>query len=65
MTKGYQAETAANVAYLNYVGVLFALFFGYTLFDEVLGLASILGITLLIAGVLGANQVRERSKVSS
>lgn len=62
MTKGYQAERASNVAYFNYVGVLLALMFGYTLFGEVLTMYSLVGIAVLLVGVIGATWTKDRRK---
>lgn len=63
MTKGYQAEPASNVAYFNYVGVLLALLFGYTLFGEVLTLYSLTGIVVILIGVMGATWTKDRREV--
>lgn len=35
MTKAYQADTAANISNLNYLGILYAGLIGFTFFDEV------------------------------
>ena len=52
LTKSLQSERIAQVAVLNYLGLLYALFFGVTLFGERYNLQTVLGISLVIAGVL-------------
>ena len=52
MTKALQAEKANIVASLKYLGSIYALVFGYFIFDESYDLLSILGIVLILAGVL-------------
>lgn len=52
MTKALQAEKANLVASLKYLGSLYALFYGYFLFDETYGLWSLAGIGLILAGVV-------------
>ena len=52
MTKALQAEKANIVASLKYLGSIYALIFGYFIFDESYDLFSILGILLILAGVL-------------
>jgi len=51
MTKAYQADRAANIVHFNYVGVLFALTFGYFLFGETISLLAFLGISLVVTGI--------------
>lgn len=52
MTKAYQAEELSKVTILKYLGVVFAAFFGYVLFNETLPLTSILAIGLIMLGVI-------------
>lgn len=52
MTKAYQKETAAKVSAVSYIGILYALFFGFFLFDETFNIQVILGIALVLSGVL-------------
>lgn len=52
MTKALQAEKANLVASLKYLGSLYALCYGYFLFDETYGLWSLLGIGLILTGVI-------------
>ncbi|MCC5944029.1 MAG: DMT family transporter [Bernardetiaceae bacterium] len=51
MTKAYQREAAAQVAGLSYTGIVYALIFGWLLFDEVIGLGAGFGILLVVVGV--------------
>lgn len=52
MTKALQAEKANLVASLKYLGSIYALIYGYFIFDETYGLLSILGIGLILTGVI-------------
>ena len=52
MTKALQAEKANIVASLKYLGSIYALIFGYFIFDEKYDFISILGIGLILSGVL-------------
>lgn len=52
LTKSLQAERIAKVAVLNYIGLLYALIFGVTIFDEHYTVQTVLGISLVVAGVL-------------
>jgi len=52
LTKSLQQEKVANVSILNYTGVVYAIMAGFLLFDEHYGMGTILGITLVIAGVV-------------
>ncbi len=52
LTKSLQSERIAQVAVLNYIGLLYALLFGITLFGERYTLQTVLGIALVVAGVL-------------
>ncbi len=54
LTKSLQAERVASVAVLNYIGLIYALVFGVTLFGEHYSLETVLGIVLVVAGVLFA-----------
>jgi len=52
LTKALQMEKIANVSILNYLGVIYALLFGFTFFSEHYTLYTMLGILLVIGGVL-------------
>ncbi len=52
MTKALQAEKANVVASLKYLGSLYALIFGYFIFDETYNSISLIGIILILSGVL-------------
>ncbi len=58
MTKGYQLERAANVSNFNYLGVVFALGFGFLLFDELVEPLGLAGIVLIIGGVIMSSRYR-------
>lgn len=52
MTLSYQTANLAKVASLNYLGVIYALGFGYIFFDETFNSMSLLAIGLIILGVV-------------
>lgn len=52
MTKSYQAEELNRVSIINYIGIIFALSFGWMFFDETFNVITILGMLLVIAGVV-------------
>lgn len=52
MTRAYQLEKASDVIIFKYLGIIFALAFGYLLFGEVLQPLSLVGIVIVVAGVL-------------
>lgn len=51
LTKALQAEKIAKVSILNYLGIFYALAFGWFLFGEIYTLQTLIGITLVVAGV--------------
>ena len=52
LTYALQNERLASVSGLNYLGILYALFFGYFFFDETYNWIVLLGIFLVLTGVL-------------
>lgn len=52
LTKALQMDKMANVTILNYLGVLYALFFSYIIFNESYPSITILGIVLVMTGIL-------------
>lgn len=52
ITVAYQHEAATRIAPISYAGVLYALFFGYMIFDESHSLKVYLGMALVLGGVL-------------
>lgn len=52
MTRAYQMEKASSVANYTYLGILFALLFGYFLFDEHFDVLAITGMCLVVCGVI-------------
>lgn len=52
MTKSYQQEELSKVSILSYVGILYALFFGWLIFDETFNWLTYLGMGLVISGVV-------------
>jgi drug/metabolite transporter (DMT)-like permease len=61
LTRSLQAEPANKVTILNYTGVLYAMLFGYLLFDETYGWPELLGTLLVISGMT-LNILIENSK---
>ncbi len=52
LTKSYQNAELSKVSILNYVGIIYALGFGYFLFDETFNLMTYLGMALVLLGVI-------------
>ena len=52
MTKAYQLEELNKVASLNYIGIIYALGFGYFVFEESFHPLSYVGMLLVLLGVL-------------
>ena len=52
MTKSYQSEDLSKVANINFIGVLYALGFGFVLFGETFNLLTYLGMTCVMLGVV-------------
>ena len=61
LTKALQLEKIANVSIFNYLGILYALSFGFLLFGEHYGGLTLWGIALVIGGVL-INYFYQRSQ---
>jgi len=62
MTKAYQGSAMASVAIFNYVGVIMAISFGYTLFGEAVSLQSVLGMFLIVFAVVWASKKRQPTR---
>jgi drug/metabolite transporter (DMT)-like permease len=60
MTKAYQLEELSKVASLNYIGIIYALGFGYILFDETFHPLTYIGMMLVLAGVILNLQYKRR-----
>lgn len=54
LTQALQQEKMASVSILNYLGIFYALIFGYILFGETYGWMSFAGMALVISGVLAS-----------
>lgn len=68
MTKALQQDKVARIAPLKYLGVVYALGFGYFYFGEGYGWMSMLGIILVVSGVLlnlGPSRLRPAKAGSS
>ena len=52
MTKAYQSDTLSKISSIQYLGMIFALGFGYFLFDETYNFKSGLGIMIIILAVV-------------
>jgi drug/metabolite transporter (DMT)-like permease len=52
LTKSLQSERIAKVAVLNYIGLIYALIFGVTIFGEHYTAQTVLGIALVVVGIL-------------
>lgn len=61
-TRAYQAEELSKVASLNYVGILYAVGFGYLLFHEKLSWSILAGMALVLAGVVANVWYKQRQE---
>ena len=52
MTKAYQMEKAGSISNWAYLGVVFALIFGYVLFEERFDIVAILGMLIVVIGII-------------
>jgi drug/metabolite transporter (DMT)-like permease len=52
MTLAYQNANLSKVASLSYIGIIYALGFGFFIFDETFSLISFVGMFLVLGGVL-------------
>jgi len=52
MTKAYQSEELSKIASLKYIGIIYALGFGYVFFEETFNLMTYLGMTIVLVGVV-------------
>ncbi|MEL7001488.1 MAG: DMT family transporter [Bacteroidota bacterium] len=52
MTKSYQSEELSKVASLNYLGILYALGYGWVLFEEHFNLMTYVGMSIVLSGVI-------------
>lgn len=64
MAKALIAENAAKVVSMKYVGTIYALSFGFFLFDEVYSWLALLGIVMVAGGVLMNVFYKNRSHVN-
>ncbi len=65
MTRAYQAEALARVVSLKYLGIIYALLFGFFLFGETFSLAASIGMVVVLAGVLFNVWYRESEKLKT
>lgn len=52
MTIAYQNANVSKVSSLSYIGILYALFFGFIFFGETFGVMSYVGMGLVLVGIL-------------
>lgn len=52
MTRAYQSEELAKVANIQFIGILYALGFGWVLFGESFDFMTYLGMTMVLVGVI-------------
>jgi drug/metabolite transporter (DMT)-like permease len=53
MTRAYQSDEISKVASIKYIGIIYALIFGYFIFDEAFTLEAHIGMLVVLAGVVG------------
>jgi len=61
LTRAYQAETASNLSIFNYLGTIYAIIFGLTIFGETIPPLGYAGFTVIIVAVIVSNRFRRAS----
>nr|MBN2276626.1 DMT family transporter [candidate division Zixibacteria bacterium] len=61
MTMAYQAETASNISIFNYLGTVYAIIIGLSLFDETISALGYAGFVLIIFGVVMSQRFRRKA----
>ena len=62
MTQAYQAESAANISNLNYLGILYATVLGFAVFQETLEALATIGIVTIVASAILSTKLAKRRK---
>lgn len=62
MTRAYQAESAANISNLNYLGILYASVLGFAVFQETLEALASIGIVTIVASAIISTRLAKRRK---
>lgn len=60
MTRAYQAESAANISNLNYLGIIYASVLGYAVFQETLEALATIGILTIVGSAVISTQIAKR-----
>ena len=63
LTKAYQSEEMAKVSNIYYLGIVFAVAYGYFYFNEIYSLETVLGLLLVVGGVLLNMRFQGKTKV--
>ena len=61
LTRAYQIGNVSKVSVMSYLGIFYALFFGYAFFNEWYSAVVILGLLLVVVGVVGNILTRTKS----
>ena len=61
LTRAYQIGNVSKVSVMSYLGIFYALFFGYAFFNEWYSVVVILGLLLVVVGVVGNILTRTKS----
>lgn len=62
MTRAYQAESAANISNLNYLGILYASVLGFAVFQETLEALATIGIMTIVGSAILSTKLAKRRK---
>lgn len=65
LTRSYQLGVVNKVSIVSYVGVIYALLFGWFLFGELIPFGSVIGITMVLTGVIANVLFRKSSDSKS
>ncbi len=65
LTKALQKDKVARVSIIQYLGVVFAVGFGFVIFDEHYSVAALAGLVMVVAGVVLDVLMRKRAEAVS
>jgi len=58
LTKAYHADSAVNISIFNYLGIIYAIIFGFIIFGESIPLLVYVGFILIVFGIIMSNRFR-------
>jgi len=59
MTKAYQTEEFSKISNFNYLGIVYAMLYGFFIFDETVSFYGIIGILMILSGVVLSGKFKQ------